>query len=89
MAALSIQLSDDLAIASQHAAQKLGVSRSHFIRQAIEHELQSFQERSEREAMAKSMVALRKSQTYLEESEELDELLHSSLPEEQDQWWTK
>lgn len=53
----------------------------HFIRQAIIQELQNFRERSERETMAKSMFALKKSKKYINESEELEELLNSSLPE--------
>lgn len=89
MSALSIQLPDELAKASQNAARKLGVSRSQFIRQAIIHELQSFREKFEREAIAKSMAALHKSDSYLKVSEELENLLNNPLPEEQDQWWIK
>ncbi len=89
MVALSIQLPDDLSKASTKAARTLGVSRSHFIRQAILHELQNVREQFEQEAIAKSMIALRKSKAYLQESEELESLLNSPLPEDQEKWWTK
>ena len=89
MTALSIVLPDALAQASQEAAAKIGISRTGFIRQAIEHELQHLERRFEQDAMIKSLVALRNSKKYLEESEEIDGGLNTLLSEESEQWWTK
>lgn len=89
MATLSIILPDTLAKASQEAAKKLGVSRTQFIRRAIAHELESFQSQLEQEAMAKSMNAMKKSKSYLQESEEIIEGFHSILPKEEKEWWNK
>lgn len=89
MTALSINLPDDLAKASQEAAHRLGMSRSNFIRMAILHELQKLQAKLEEEAMAKSMVAMENSAQYMKEAEEIDAYLNTSLPDEKEQWWKK
>ncbi len=47
---------------------------------AIEHELKNFQYQLEQEAIIKSIIAMKNSKEYLEESEELIEKLNSVLP---------
>jgi metal-responsive CopG/Arc/MetJ family transcriptional regulator len=90
MSALSIQLPDTLAKASKHAAHKLGISRAEFIRQAIEHELESLEARREIESIAKSFKALKKNASYLKEIQELDEGFNTTtLPKDKKQWWKK
>jgi metal-responsive CopG/Arc/MetJ family transcriptional regulator len=81
-------LPDPLAKASQEAAKTLGISRTQFIRQAIAHELESFQAELEREAMVRSVLAMKNSKKYLKESDEIDEGLNSDLPKEEE-WWNK
>lgn len=89
MTPLSINLSDNLAKASQKAAEQLGVSRTHFIRQAIVHELESFRTQLELEAIAKAIQEMKKSKAYLEESKEITEGFWSELPKDKDEWWKK
>jgi metal-responsive CopG/Arc/MetJ family transcriptional regulator len=89
MTTLSIVLPDDLAKASQAAAQELGVSRTQFIRNAIAHELENFQARLEEEAMVKSFIAMKDNKNYLAEAEEITEGLNSILPEDKERWWIK
>lgn len=89
MTTLSIILPDTLAKASQEAAGKLGISRTQFIRQAIAHELESFQSQLEQEAMVRSISAMKKSKKYLKEAEKLAEGLNSVLPDDGEEWWNK
>ena len=89
MAALSIVLSNELALASQKAAKKLGVTRTQFIRLAIIHELNNFEAEQEQQAMAGSMLAMKKSKKYLQESEELSSKFNDPLPDDGDEWWIK
>lgn len=86
MTALSVHLPDQLAKASQIAANQLGISRTEFFRQAITHELENFHLKMEQEAMARSFVAMKKDNEYLNESDELDKLT-PDLPIEKDEWW--
>ena len=76
MSSLSIILPERLAKASQIVAKELGISRTEFIRQAISHELKSYQARLELEAMIKSIKAMKASKSYLTHTEE-------------DEWWIK
>jgi hypothetical protein len=55
MTALSINLPNQLAEASQQAAEALGISRTQFIRQAVIHELANFHAQRERELMARHL----------------------------------
>ena len=89
MKTLSINLPDTLAKASQEVASKMGISRTEFIRQAIAHELQHFQELLEEKAMAASMKAMKESKSYCQEAEEISEGFATDLPVEKDQWWRK
>lgn len=89
MTALSLQLPDYLAEASQKAALQLGVSRASFIRLAIVHELKHLEAKLEREAMAHSFAVLRNDAVYLADIQEIEEHLNASLPDEPEAWWEK
>ena len=89
MATLSIILPNDLAKASQEVAGRLGISRTQFIRQAIAHELESFQSQLEQQAIAKSIAAMKNDKHYLEESEKLTEGFNADLPDDGEEWWKK
>ncbi len=89
MTSLSIILPEALANASQQVAAELGVSRTQFIRQAIVHELENYRAQREQAAMAKSLLAMKKSKRYLEESEDLLSDAHTTLPKDNSAWWEK
>ena len=84
MTTLSIVLPDYLANESKKVAQRLGVSRTQFIRQAISHELESLNTQFEQEAMVNSILAMKNCQAYLKESEEITQGLNSILPTEEE-----
>ena len=85
MTALSIHLPEKLAKKSFIAAQKLGISRSEFIRQTIHHELDNLESRMELEAMTRSFSAMKKHPNVLKEIENLDIDLSNHLPDEEDE----
>ncbi len=89
MTALSLQLPDYLAEASQKAARTLGVSRTSFIRSAIIEKLKHLEATLERDAMARSFTALPSSTDYLTELQEIEECLNTPLPDEPEEWWKK
>jgi metal-responsive CopG/Arc/MetJ family transcriptional regulator len=89
MKTLSINLPDNLVKASQEAANKMGISRTEFIRQAVRHELSHFQEMLEKKAMANSMLAMKESESYCKETVEIDESFPIDLPEDKNEWWHK
>lgn len=90
MTAISINLPESLAEASQEAARALGVSRNQFIRQAIAHELKQLRMQQEQQAMAKVFKIMDSSPEYLAESREIESGLNSTLPEDDEEnWWTK
>lgn len=87
MVALSIKLPEELADASKKVAEKLGVSRTELIRQALAHELASIKAEWEREAMVKSFAAMKNHTVYQAEAEQLDQGLSEKIPAEGDNWW--
>lgn len=90
MTAISINIPDALAQASQEAAHQLGISRNHFIRLAITHELKQIRIQQEQQAMAKAFKIMESSPDYLAESKEIDKNLNSILPDEDEEgWWKK
>jgi predicted transcriptional regulator len=89
MTTISITLPDRIARASQNMAKKMGISRTQFIKIAISHELENVIARTELEAMAQSLLALKNSKEYLAEAEEIMEGLNSELPEDEPEWWNK
>lgn len=86
MPTLTVKMPEPLAKESQQAAENLGMTRSAFIRQALEHELANIRADQERQHMAASFRAMAASPDYMRESEMLDQGLGDSLPEEAD-WW--
>lgn len=89
MTILSISLPDSLAEASQKAASQMGISRTEFIRQAVAHELKHFQEALEEKAMVASMVAMKKSKSYLKEADDIIEGFSMNSPKDKNKWWNK
>jgi len=88
MAAISLHLPDDLARESKQVAERIGVSRTELIRQALRHELDSIEARFEREAMAAALVSMRTDASYQQISEAIDEGLAEKVAEEADDaWW--
>lgn len=86
MKTLSINLPDTLAKASQEAASKMGISRTEFIRQAVDHELKHFKAALEEEAIIASIRAMKASKSYQKEASEIDEGLSTDLPEDKNEW---
>ena len=78
-----------MAKASKEVAKNLGVSRAQLIRQAIAHEIENFKSRIAQKAIVSSITAMKKSKTYLSESEEITGGLNSVLPKDEDEWWSK
>jgi metal-responsive CopG/Arc/MetJ family transcriptional regulator len=89
MTTLSINLPDTIAKASQEAANKMGISRTEFIRQAVAHELKHFQETLEEKEMVASMIAMKESKTYLKEIDYITKGFSTDLPEDRNGWWHK
>ncbi len=89
MTTLSIVLPDALAKASKEVARHLGLSRSELIRQAVMHEIENFKSQIEQKAIINSMMAMKKSQKYMKEVEEITQQLNSVLPKDKEQWWGK
>lgn len=90
MTSISINIPETLAQASQEAAQELGISRNHFIRLAITHELKQIRAQQEQQAMAKAFKIMESSPEYLAESKEIDQSLNTILPDEDEEdWWKK
>ena len=73
MPTLTVKLPEPLARESQQAAEDLGMTRSAFIRQALEHELENIRADQERQNMAASFRAMAASPDYMCESELLDQ----------------
>ena len=86
---LSINIPDHLAKASKDAANKIGISRTEFIRRAIAHEIKEFQSQLEMEAMVNSMAAMKQSKSYLKVSDEMMQALNERLPKDKNKWWRK
>ncbi len=89
MAAISLNLPDDLAQESKVIAEQIGITRTELIRQALRHELDQIKARMERLAMAEALRAMKNDPEYLRESKELDEGLAEGLPGEKGAWWQK
>lgn len=88
MTALSINLSDELALDSLAVAKQMHISRTQFIRLAIENEIKAYKLQKEQSKMASGFKALKKNNNYLHEVDEL-EGLDTPLSDEGDAWWEK
>lgn len=89
MTALSINLPEKLAEASQQAAEILGISRTQFIRQAVIHELENFHAQREREMMAKAFEKMKKDPLYKKELHSIETDFDTQLNNEEKEWWKK
>lgn len=84
--ALSIQIPDELAVDSAAVAKQLHMSRSRFIRLAIENEIKAYKLRKEQEKMVSSFQALRQDPNYIEDVEDIVNL-ETPLHDDEDDWW--
>lgn len=87
MIALSITLPGSLASESKRLAERLGLSRSEFIRIAVKHEVARMEKELKLKAMAQSFKALRKDKKYLAEINDLDQGFSEDTIEDADDWW--
>lgn len=78
MTTLSIAIPNDMAKESQHVVKKLGVSRTDFIRQAIQHELEQFHKQLS-EAVARAFVAMKSDKNYRAKAEAIMNHLSRAL----------
>lgn len=89
MTGVLINLPESITKDSTKAAKYLGVSRTEFIKQAIIHELDNFKKNIEEKKIAEVFQAMKKSGSYLNESNEIMDDLSITLPEEKKVWWNK
>ena len=87
MAAISLKLPDDLAEESKALAERLGITRTELIRQALRHEVREIKAEIERRAMAEALKTMREDPDYLQESAQLENGLGHPPPGEPDHWW--
>lgn len=88
MTALSILVPNELAQDSLLIAKQMHISRSQFIRIAIENEIKSFMIKKEQDRMVSGFKALKKNRDYLVELDEIA-ALDTPLKEEDESWWTE
>jgi metal-responsive CopG/Arc/MetJ family transcriptional regulator len=89
MGAVLINLPEFITENSTKAAKDLGISRTEFIKQAIIHELDNLNKNTEERKIAKVFQEMKKSEKYLNESNEIIDSLSIILPEEKTTWWNK
>ena len=89
MANISLQLSDALIDQSTQIAQELGISRSAFISQALEHELERITRERDRNALVADLKHLAGNPDYLAESALLDAGFNDTPAHDTEQWWEK
>jgi predicted transcriptional regulator len=88
MTAVLINLPDSIKEESTKAAKYLGLTRTEFIKQAIIHELDNFKKLRVEAKIAKAFKAMKKSKSYLVESNEIMNDLNSTISEDE-LWWNK
>ena len=88
MTALSIVVPDELAQDSSLIAKKMHISRSQFIRLAIENEIKAYRLKIEQQAMIAGFKAVKQQALYLEEMIDLEQL-DVNLKDEGEFWWKK
>ena len=86
MTVLSIVVPDELAQDSSLIAKKMHISRSQFIRLAIENEIKAYRLMREQQDMAVGFVALKQQASYLNEMNDLEQL-DVDLKDEGEFWW--
>ena len=88
MTALSIVVPDELAQDSALIAKKMHISRSQFIRLAIENEIKAYRLMREQQDMVVGFKALKQQASYLNEMNDLEQL-DVNLKDEGAFWWKK
>jgi metal-responsive CopG/Arc/MetJ family transcriptional regulator len=86
MTALSIIVPDELAENSSLIAKKMHISRSQFIRLAIENEIKAYRLMREQQDMVVGFRALKQQVSYLDEMSDLEQL-DVNLKDEGESWW--
>ena len=86
MTALSIVVPDELAEDSSLIAKKMHISRSQFIRLAIENEIKAYRLMREQQDMVFGFRALKQQASYLDEMNDLEQL-DVNLKDEGEFWW--
>jgi metal-responsive CopG/Arc/MetJ family transcriptional regulator len=89
MGAVLINLPEFITENSTKAAKDLGISRTEFIKQAIINELDNLKKNTEERKIGKVFQEMKKSEKYLNESNEIIDSLSIILPEEKTTWWNK
>jgi len=88
MTALSIIVPDELAEDSSFIAKEMHISRSQFIRLAIENEIKAYKLVREQQDMVFGFKALKQQESYLEEINDIEQL-DINLKDEGEFWWKK
>jgi len=86
MTALSIVVPDELAQDSSLIAKQMHISRSQFIRLAIENEIKAYRLMREQQDMVVGFKALKQHAGYLDEMNDLEQL-DVNLKDEGEFWW--
>jgi len=86
MTALSIVVPDELAQDSSLIAKKMHMSRSQFIRLAIENEIKAYRLKREQQDMVVGFIALKQQASYLNEMNDFEQL-DVDLIDEGEFWW--
>jgi metal-responsive CopG/Arc/MetJ family transcriptional regulator len=88
MTAILINIPESIKEESTKAAKYLGLTRTEFIKQAIMNELDNFKKLREEAKIAKAFKAMKKSKTYLAESNEIMDGFDVKISEDE-AWWSK
>ena len=88
MSSLALQLPEALARESSQLAKGLNMSRSEFIRQAVEEKIQKIHKEREKEGMLTAFKAMKNSKEYAQQSKEF-EGFDNTFSEDKDDWWTQ
>ena len=88
MTALALQVSERMAQESRRFAKNAGLSRTAFIREAIEEKIERMKRQHDEQAMIKAFRALSKSTEYLKECEDLEGRTDDLLLDEEETWWS-
>ncbi len=87
MASISLNISDELSTASSKLAERIGITRTELIRQALNHEIKAIESQLELQSMAEAFSKMNSDEMYMLESENIDSGFGSSISEENDVWW--
>ncbi len=86
MSALALRLPEQLMIESNQLAKQLNMSRTAFIRMAIEDEIKKIKHRLQKEEMLAAFQQLKTTKSYQKLSEELDDEVFE-INDKGGKWW--